>query len=96
MKGLTMSLQVTMGARRHLFVLVAGCSLLGCTLKGPPSAGPATETFRHALSVCRFQHTGATNQKVALPATEEHIRSCLAKRGWLPSGEAAPALGPGG
>jgi hypothetical protein len=67
---------------------VAGCAAL-------ESAGPADQNdeFAHALSVCRFQHPGATNQRLALPATEEHIRQCLARRGWLPTGERGPAAG---
>ena len=44
---------------------VAGCA----ALESAGSAGQ-DDDFAHALSVCRFQHTGATNQKLALPATE--------------------------
>ena len=64
---------------------VAGCA----ALESAGSAGQ-DDDFAHALSVCRFQHTGATNQKVALPTTEEHVRQCLARRGWLPTGQRAP------
>jgi hypothetical protein len=64
----------------------------GCALQDSKSTATADNQFRDALSVCRFQHTGRTNQRIALKATEEHIARCLAQRGWLPSGE---ALSPG-
>ncbi len=58
-----------------------------CALQDSKSAAPPDSQFSQALSVCRFQHTGATNQRIALKATEEHVAKCLARRGWAPSGE---------
>lgn len=61
-----------------------------CATPGASPEDSRDRDFAHALSVCRFQHTGATNQKVALEVTEEHIAKCLARRGWQPSGERLP------
>lgn len=74
---------------RVVLVVVIFSAIAGCTARAPAQ----DDNFAHALSVCRFQHTGATNQKLALPATEEHVRQCLAGRGWLPTGERVPAAG---
>ncbi|MBN8279246.1 MAG: hypothetical protein J0M16_01425 [Gammaproteobacteria bacterium] len=62
-------------------------AIASCANQNSTSAPTQSATFAHALSVCRFQHTGATNQKLALKATEEHVAECLARRGWSPSGE---------
>jgi hypothetical protein len=61
-------------------------SVASCALQDSKSAATPDSEFSHALHVCRSQHTGATNQKIALKATEEHVSKCLALRGWLPSG----------
>jgi len=65
----------------------------GCALLNSKSSATPDSQFRNALSVCRFQHTGRTNRKMALKPAEEHVAKCLARRGWTPSGEALP---PGG
>mgnify|MGYP001183196779 FL=1 len=64
-----------------------------CTLQEQSAASPDSQ-FRKALSVCRFQHTGAMNQRIALKATEEHVAKCLARRGWTPTGEPLSASEP--
>lgn len=69
------------------FVVAILGVLVGCTSQEATSADTPNPQFREALSVCRFQHTGRTNQKMALKATEEHVATCLARRGWSPSGE---------
>ena len=75
--------------RKIAMVVATLSAVAGC------AAGPSAQDddFAHTFSVCRFQHTGATNQKVALPATEEHVRQCLARRGWLPTAERVPPVG---
>jgi hypothetical protein len=75
---------------RSSMVAVILSTLAGCAAFESAGSAGQDEDFAHALSVCRFQHTGATNQKLALPATEEHVRQCLAGRGWLPTGERVP------
>lgn len=75
----------------HLpFVVAIVGTFAGCTSQDVRSANNPDTQFREALSVCRFQHTGRTNQKIALKATEEHVVTCLARRGWSPSGEPLP------
>lgn len=70
-----------------VFVTVLVCSLAvsGCLL--PTHKPHNIDNFREALLVCRSQHTGRSNQRLALPPDEEHIEKCLAEHGWLPSGE---------
>ncbi len=67
--------------------LVSLVAIASCANQNSTSVPTQSATFAHALSVCRFQHTGATNQKLALKATEEHVAKCLVRRGWSPSGE---------
>lgn len=73
-----------------LAVLICGLSVSSCLL--PDYKVARSDTFAEALSVCRFQHSGRTNRKLALPPSEEHIEDCLASRGWLPSGEPLPPV----
>lgn len=65
-------------------------AISNCAMQGSSPQADRDPDFARALSVCRFQHTGATNQKVVLKATEEHIAECLARRGWRPNGERLP------
>lgn len=58
-----------------------------CAVQDSGTEDVERATFAHDLSVCRFQHTGATNQKLALKPSQEHIAQCLARRGWSPAGE---------
>lgn len=75
----------------HLpFVIATLSALAGCTSHDVKSANTPDTEFREALSACRFEHTGRTNQKIARKATEEHVVTCLARRGWSPSGEPLP------
>ncbi len=77
-----------MGFRPGMFppitvtVLVASCAVQDST-----GADAKRAAFAHDLSVCRFQHTGATNQKLALKPTQVHIAQSLARRGWSPAGK---------
>jgi hypothetical protein len=75
-------------SRGLLSILIGSVSVSSCLL--PDYQPTQSKDFAEAVSVCRFQHTGRTNQKLALPASEEHIEECLARRGWLPSGEPLP------
>lgn len=70
-------------ARFLVGVLVVSFCVSSCALFEPRDK----TAFPYALSVCRLQHSGPTNRKIALPATEEHIAKCLSRRGWSPSGE---------
>jgi hypothetical protein len=73
-----------------LFIIAILATLSGCASQDLKSADTGDSQFRDTLSVCRFQHTGRTNQRIALKATEEHVAKCLARRGWSPSGEPLP------
>lgn len=68
-------------------VLASLVAVASCAHQNSKSVSTQSTTFAHALSVCRFQHTGRTNRRLALKATEEHVAQCLARQGWLPSGE---------
>lgn len=68
-------------------VLASLVAVASCAQQNSKSVSTPSTTFAHALSVCRFQHTGATNQRLALKASEEHVAKCLSRRGWSPSGE---------
>jgi hypothetical protein len=75
---------------RILPMLVICICVSSCSFHDAEPPRKQSVEFAHAISVCRFQHTGATNKRRALPATEEHIAKCLERKGWLPSGKPAP------
>ena len=78
-----------------LLAVVAICSLVaGCAVVEPGTGSQEHATFSEDLAICRLQHSGRTNRRIALSPYEERITECLARRGWLPSGERSP-LKPG-
>ena len=83
-----MRLEKSSAAIRALAIVLSIAAVPGCVLPGQQPAG--TATFAKALSACRMRHSGATNKRIALPPTEQHVEACLARRGWLPSGDPSP------
>jgi hypothetical protein len=65
--------------------LVAGVS--ACAEFGPDTEPTPHQRFSQDLSVCRLEQPGPTNRRLALSPYEDQVAKCLARRGWLPSGE---------
>lgn len=61
-----------------------GTAVHAADVAGPASQG--TETFSHALSVCRFFHGGRASQRANLRPDEPALQACLQQRGWWADG----------
>lgn len=67
--------------------VLAAAGLAGCAAADQAAAPTPAESFQEALQVCRLQHTGRVNRRLADPPDESHVAQCLARKGWSTDGQ---------